>query len=77
MKSGNLNFLEPSGPLQAGNGADCFTFLYTYVNIILILNTQYTSQNEKLYPALKYNRICVDFIVGKQERCIQGFGEET
>jgi hypothetical protein len=26
MKSGNLNFLEPSGPLQAGNGADCFTF---------------------------------------------------
>jgi hypothetical protein len=29
MKSGNLNFLEPSGPLQAGNGADCFTL---YVN---------------------------------------------
>jgi hypothetical protein len=26
MKSGNLNFLEPSGPPQAGNGADCFTF---------------------------------------------------
>jgi hypothetical protein len=26
MKSGNLNFLEPSEPLQAGNGADCFTF---------------------------------------------------
>jgi len=25
MKSGNLNFLEPSGPLQACNG-DCFTF---------------------------------------------------
>jgi hypothetical protein len=25
MKSGNLNFLEPSGPLQACNGADCFT----------------------------------------------------
>jgi hypothetical protein len=24
--SGNLNFLEPSGPLQACNGADCFTF---------------------------------------------------
>ena len=22
MKSGNLNFLEPSGPLQAGNGTD-------------------------------------------------------
>jgi hypothetical protein len=26
MKSGNLKFLEPSGPLQACNGADCFTF---------------------------------------------------
>jgi hypothetical protein len=29
MESGNLNFLEPSGPLQAGNGADCFTFLHS------------------------------------------------
>jgi hypothetical protein len=28
MKSENLNFLEPSGPLQAGNGADCFTFTF-------------------------------------------------
>jgi hypothetical protein len=27
MKSGNLNFLEPSWPLQAGNGTDCFTFI--------------------------------------------------
>ena len=26
MKSGNLNFLEPAGPLQACNGTD-FTFL--------------------------------------------------
>jgi len=24
MKSGNLNFLEPSGPLQACNGTDWF-----------------------------------------------------
>jgi hypothetical protein len=28
MKSGNLNFLEPSGPLQAGNGADFFTLTF-------------------------------------------------
>jgi hypothetical protein len=27
MTSGNLNLLEPSGPLQACNGADCFTLL--------------------------------------------------
>jgi hypothetical protein len=25
MKSGNLNFLEPSGPLQAGNGSAYYT----------------------------------------------------
>jgi len=29
MKSGNLNFLEPSGPLQACNGTACFTVLLT------------------------------------------------
>jgi len=27
MKSGNLNFLEPSGPLKACNGTD-FTFVF-------------------------------------------------
>ena len=26
MKSGNLNFLEPSGPLQAYNGTDLTVF---------------------------------------------------
>jgi len=30
MKSGNLNFLEPSGPLQACNGT---ALLYDYVHI--------------------------------------------
>jgi hypothetical protein len=28
MKSGNLNFLEPSGPLQACNGTDLPYFIY-------------------------------------------------
>ena len=32
MKSGNLNFLEPSGPLQACNGTDLpLTILHTYL----------------------------------------------
>jgi len=31
MKSGNLNFLEPSGPLRAYNG-DCFTLLILQKN---------------------------------------------
>jgi len=27
MKSGTLNFLEPSGPLQACNGTDAFMYV--------------------------------------------------
>ena len=34
MKSGNLNFLEPSGPLQACNGTDLtFTLTVLYLSI--------------------------------------------
>ena len=35
MKSGNLNFLEPSGPLQACNGTALplpFTFTFTFTS---------------------------------------------
>jgi hypothetical protein len=32
MKSGNLNFLEPSGPLQACNGTALPLLLYTLAN---------------------------------------------
>jgi hypothetical protein len=46
MKSGNLNLLERSGPLQAGNGADCFTF--TFYFLTLVCNS---SQEEKLIMA--------------------------
>ena len=36
MKSGNLNFLEPSGALQACNGTDfIFTFLLQWVLWVL------------------------------------------
>ena len=31
MKSGNLKFLEPSGPLQACNATDLFYVIYMYV----------------------------------------------
>jgi len=30
MKSGNLNFLEPSGPLQARNETDLPSFIYVF-----------------------------------------------
>jgi hypothetical protein len=36
MKSGSLYFLEPSGPLQAGNGADCFSFLLIQLAIQVV-----------------------------------------
>ena len=34
MKSGNLNFLEPSGPLQACNGT-ALPYIYIYIYVIL------------------------------------------
>ena len=38
MKSGNLNFLEPSGPLQAYNGTALpFTFIYVYIYIYIYI----------------------------------------
>ena len=38
-QSGNLNFLEPSGPLQVCNGTTLpFIFIYAYVDIIIISN---------------------------------------
>jgi len=33
MKSGNLNFLEPSGPFQACNGT---ALLYIRINVVLL-----------------------------------------
>ena len=33
MKSGNLNFLEPSGPLQACNGTALTFFIYTVMKV--------------------------------------------
>jgi hypothetical protein len=43
MKSGNLNFLEPSGPLQACNGS-ALPFL-TNIPPIMIINRIYEHQN--------------------------------
>ena len=48
MKSGNLNFLEHSGPLQACNGTAC---LLLYLNVCLLLvgnleNVTWSSDNE-------------------------------
>jgi hypothetical protein len=34
MKSGNINFLEPCGPLQAGKGTDCFAFTFYFTSAL-------------------------------------------
>ena len=39
MKSGNLNFLEPSGPLQGCNGT---AFIIIIIIIIIIINLLYS-----------------------------------
>ena len=36
MKSGNLNFVEPSGPLQASNGTTLLYFNILYVLLLII-----------------------------------------
>ena len=56
MKYGNLNFLEPSGPLQACNGTAfnfftgrfILTVMYIYDNILL----NYSSSENILEPKL-------------------------
>jgi len=39
MKSGNLNSLEPSGPLQACNGTDFFFFYLIWENLYTPVTT--------------------------------------
>ena len=54
-KSRNLNFLEPSGPVQACNGSALplpftFTFnMYLYIYVIYIKNTMFPHQNIRKY----------------------------
>ena len=39
MKSGNLNFLEPSGPLQACNGTDLYKLIQDLNSYIIFFKT--------------------------------------
>jgi hypothetical protein len=44
MKSGNLNFLEPSGPLQACNGTAF------YLNITVFIFVEYRTEHGRKRP---------------------------
>ena len=64
MKSGNLNFLEPSGPLQACNGTalplPLFLYLYLRCKVYFCLVTNYKSllcRNTRLCsPVITHHR---------------------
>ena len=50
MKSGNLNFLEHSGPLQACDG-DCFTFTF-YISLYIPRHTFVLIKKIQCYQSL-------------------------
>jgi len=53
MKSGNLNFLEPCGPLQACNGTDLpfynSLWNYSYIELLFILYVNPVTYNTRLF----------------------------
>jgi hypothetical protein len=53
MKSGNLNFLEPSGPLQACNGT---VLLYRYIEKLQNVRSQL--EDPEVTSAVTYRRHC-------------------
>ena len=68
MKSGNLNFLEPSGPLQACNGTDLpFTFYQVQISLLRRLRkswAQLMDSGEKHYNLTGF-RFIVSLIKGR------------
>ena len=62
MKSGNLNFLEPSGPLQACNGTDVKFMLKIY-KLELVWSVHIANDRNKTAPisqAVQYLRLFND-----------------
>jgi hypothetical protein len=51
MKSGNLNFLEPSGPLQAWNVIALLSYLGKSVSVYM-----YVSQHEDRYVVITHSK---------------------
>jgi len=67
MKSGNLNFLETSGPLQACNGTGLL-YLYLYLlRSIMTISQKPFNDNILFFQLcyiLPYNRECISVIGG-------------
>jgi len=65
-KSGNLNFLEPSGPVQACNGTDLPLPLPNKSGNVRITNIEARSCNHRCRrktKAIKYERVSVALVI--------------
>jgi len=62
MKSGNLNFPEPSGLLQVCNGTAFYLFIYllTYllVYLLIYIHTYLLTYSMEQSPSWEANRVC-------------------
>ena len=61
MKCGNLNFLEPSGPLQACNGTalSCYYSKQLYITVLLISSTRHRHMSRRAWRlSEKFGDIC-------------------
>ena len=62
MKSGNLNFLEPSGPLQACNGTALAFYIFIFY---LYIGKQFSSEvteggsRQIAEPAVAHQLLCI------------------
>ena len=66
MKSGNLNLLEPSGPLQACNGTDlplCGLIIIIIIIFMLNFNVQGSVHRESMSLTVQQDTIIYSFII--------------
>jgi hypothetical protein len=67
MKSGNLNFQEPSGLLPACNGTalHIYTYILRYISYIILRHSPFSpDQQRNIYIYKKMKRI-TDFLTGR------------
>ena len=76
MKSGNLNFLEPSGPLQACNGTDFFTdtlhslpHAQNRVQSCIVAGNYTEAKNRKLFNACYFSLVTQNAEVWHDIQC--------
>ena len=72
MKSGNINFLEPSGPLQACNGTALHLHLHT-MNLVFMQFSAISCYFISLKCTIKCHSQNLKHYPQNLKRCIQNF----